>query len=225
MSGVVFPYQLQDGQRAYAAQLMANLQALAAQLNSVELPGLPETDLEQTLLQLKLLIDETAAAAGAGLAAVSYDHAAKQLQLQLNNGAQLQLDMSPFYNDYSGASGASARVIVDGARQISAEINSDAVSYQMLNAALRAQLDGKVAANTAGNAAQILFSDGKSMQQKLDDGELRGADGADGVHAALTGIYYFRIGEDGHLYVGVADDAAQPPFAIDASGHLIYTIE
>ena len=90
-------------------------------------------------------------------------------------------------------------------------------------AALLSLISSKLTANAAGNAASVRFSDGQSFQDKLDAGALKGADG---VSAALSGMYYFRYDEtDGHLYVGVADDGPAPPLSIDQSGHLIYTIE
>ena len=61
------------------------------------------------------------------------------------------------------------------------------------------------------------------MQDKLDNGELRGSDA---VNAAVSGMFYLRVDEgNGHLYIGVADRAAQPPLSINNDGHLIYTIE
>lgn len=52
-----------------------------------------------------------------------------------------------------------------------------------------------------------------------------GPSGTDGVNIATDAMYYFRYDStDGHLYVGVADDAPQPPLSIDGNGHLIYTI-
>lgn len=53
----------------------------------------------------------------------------------------------------------------------------------------------------------------------------QGEPGRDGVVITLDSLYYFRYDDtDGHLYVGVADDALQPPLHIDGNGHLIYTI-
>lgn len=53
-----------------------------------------------------------------------------------------------------------------------------------------------------------------------------GPTGADGNSFIQNGMYYFRYDSgDGHLYVGVAEGAAQPPLSIDENGHLIYEIE
>lgn len=52
-----------------------------------------------------------------------------------------------------------------------------------------------------------------------------GPAGADGVSVTLDSMYYFRYDDnDGHLYVGVADDADPPPLSIDDNGHMIYEI-
>lgn len=225
MGGVTLPYQLQDGQKAYASRLMANLQAIADKLNRVSLPGLPDADMEQALQQLKLLLDAEAAAGARTLESFAYDSAANQLQITLKNGARYTVSMAPFFNDYLGASSATADVTIDGERRIRAAIRENAISYEMLTGALQALLDSKVAAGEAGNAAAIRFQDGMSMQEKLDAGALNGKDGADGIHATLAGMYYFRIGDDGHLYAGMADGAAAPPLSIDENGHLIYTID
>lgn len=52
-----------------------------------------------------------------------------------------------------------------------------------------------------------------------------GPKGEDGVNLLLDAMYYFRYdGDDGHLYVGVADGSPQPPLSIDENGHLVYEI-
>ncbi len=140
--GVRLPYHFQDGQRAYAAHLMANFEALAGGLNSVDVEGLPSADVESALNILKNWIEQIDATA--------------------------------------------------------------------------------VEANQAGNAEQILFSDGESFQDKLDQNLLKGQDG----QCFFDRMYYFRVdAENGHLYVGVADDDSPPPLSIDENGHLIYTID
>ncbi|MCR4963285.1 MAG: hypothetical protein K6B40_05330 [Firmicutes bacterium] len=139
---VRLPYRFQDGQKAYAAHLMANFEALAGVLNSVDVEGLPSGDMESALNALKHWIE--------------------------------QID------------------------------------------------DQTVVANQAGNAGQILFSDGESFQDKLDQNVLKGQDG----QCFFDRMYYFRVdAANGHLYVGVADDAGPPPLSIDSRGHLIYTID
>ena len=223
MSRIVLPYNLQDGQKAYAARIMANFQALAGQLNQISVSGLTPGDLESVLLQMKLLLDELSAGHDRYVHDLSYDAQNKRLTLTLQDGARFDVDMRPFINEYRGTEGESVAVALDGDGNISAALQPGSVGESQLSAALLSLIGSKVTANTAGNAASIRFSDGQSFQDKLDAGALKGADG---VSAALSGMYYFRYDEtDGHLYVGVADDGPAPPLSIDQSGHLIYTIE
>ena len=53
MSKIILPYQLRDGQKAYAARIMADLNALAGGLNNITVEGLEGGDLESTLAALK----------------------------------------------------------------------------------------------------------------------------------------------------------------------------
>lgn len=223
MSHTILPYDLQDGQKAYAARVMANFQALAGALNSVSVEGLTPGDLESVLRQLKLLLDEMSAGHSRYVTDLSYDPASRRLTLLLSDGARYDVDMRPFINEYQGTEGESVGVSLDGQGRISAYLQPGSVGPGELSAALLALIDGKVSAGVAGNAAAIRFSDGQSFQDKLDAGQLKGADG---VGVELGGMYYFRYDSgDGHLYVGVAQGAAAPPLSIDARGHLIYTIE
>ncbi|MEG2213851.1 MAG: hypothetical protein RRY35_08155 [Clostridiales bacterium] len=142
---VKLPYSFTDGQRAFAARLMANFNALSGALNNVSVAGLATADIETTLNTMKKLID-----------------------------------------DLSGLTG------------------------------------GKVTANQAGNAGQILFTDGQSFQAKLNNNSLKGQDG----QCCLDRLYYFRVDPgNGHLYVGVPDGVGKPPVSIDGNGHLIYRID
>lgn len=222
MSKVVLPYTLSEGQVAYATRVMANLNALLTKINHVSVSGLAEGDMEQALQELKYLLDREAAADQKVLADFAYDGVNRKLVITQRDGARFEVSMTPFYNDYSGAASDTLALAVDGERRVSGTIRDGAVNYAMLAEALRGLIDGKVSAAEPGNAELIRFSDGKTMQQKLDQGELRGADG---VTARLDAAYYFRVGDNGHLYVGVADGAAQPPLSIDAQGHLVYTID
>ncbi len=222
MSKVILPYILREGQIAYASRVMANLNAIIAKLNNVSIPGLMSSDVEQALIELKALIDAEAKAQNKTLTALEYDSSTHMLQIELKDGALFQLSMAPFINDYSGTDSESIATFVDGTRTIIADIKDGGVSYQKLSAALQQIIDNKIIACEPGNAKAICFEDGSTMQEKLDNNEFNGKDG---VSVALDAIYYFRVGEDGHLYIGVADGAAQPPFSIDVRGHLIYTIE
>jgi hypothetical protein len=60
MSKINLPYQLRDGDKADASRLMANLEALASKMNDISLPGMPELDIEQALIQIKQMLDELA---------------------------------------------------------------------------------------------------------------------------------------------------------------------
>ena len=221
MSGITLPYNLQDGQKAYAARLMADLNTIVGKINSVSVSGLPDGDVETALQQLKLMLDEEYAADEKVVQSFAYDGTENALTLTLRNGALFQISMRPFFNDYSGVDGSSVQVTVDGDRKITAAVKEGVVTYAMLAAALKSVIDHKVTADATGNAAAIRFSDGKTMQEKLDGGDLKGADG---VSVAIAGLFTMRVGDNGHLYVGVANGAAHPALSINASGHLIYTI-
>lgn len=221
MTELTLPYTLQDGQRAYAARVMANLTAIVDKLNRVSLPGLPDCDMEEALLQLKLLLDQEYAADAKLVRDFSYDSHSNRLSITLADGALFQVDMGPFFNDYLGLNRNGLQVVVDGQRRISAAVNPHAISYDMLSQALQAAIDGAVAANSPGNAGQILFADGDSFQHKLDSGQLQGPAG---VAVAISGLFYLRVGDDGHLYAGVAEGADPPPLSINEQGRLIYTI-
>ena len=223
MSEITLPYNLQDGQKAYASRVMANFRAVAGGLNCVSVDGLTAGDLESVLRQLKLLLDSLREDRNRGVASLSYDGTSRKLVLTLADGARYEVDMSRFINNYQGVSGDSVSVTVDGQGNIAASLQPGSVGESQLAAALKDTINGKITAGTSGNAAQVKFSDGQSFQDKLDAGQLKGADG---VAAALSGMYYFRYdATNGHLYVGVASGAGQPPLSIDQSGHLIYTIE
>ena len=223
MSRIILPYNLQDGQKAYAARIMANFQALAGQLNNISVGGLTEGDLESVLLQMKLLLDEISAGRDRYVHDLSYDAENRRLTLLLHDGVRFEVDMRPFINEYQGADWESVAVSVDSEGRISAALKPGSVGESQLSAALLSLIGSKITAGVSGNAASVCFSDGQSFQDKLDAGALKGADG---VSAALSGMYYFRYDSgDGHLYVGVADGAQAPPLSIDQNGHLIYTIE
>lgn len=223
MSHITLPYNLSDGQKAYAARVMADLEALAGQLNRVSVEGLIPGDLESVLLQLKLLLDETAAAEGRGVQELRLDTDGPCLELRLRDGAVFQADLSDCYNDYQGSESPTVAVNVDGSDHIRAEVRPGSIGSRELAAGVLSLIDGKITAGAAGSAADVRFSDGQSFQDKLDAGLLKGADG---VSAVLESLYCFRYDPDsGHLFVGVADGGSRPPFSINGEGHLIYTID
>jgi hypothetical protein len=74
-----------------------------------------------------------------------------------------------------------------------------------------------------GNATKILFNDGDSMQQKLDNGSLIGS--AD-IGFTLDSFFSFHVDmESGHLWLRAEDGEAAPDFSINESGHLIYSLQ
>lgn len=101
-------------------------------------------------------------------------------------------------------------------------ISLDGATKTDLESALQkvtAMVNSCIQKNAIGNADQIVFEDGYTMQEKLDAGDLNGKDG---VTAYVDGWAAFEIDEYGHLLVTVsADDNS---FTIDENGHLIYTI-
>lgn len=222
MATLILPYTLQDGHKAYAGKLMANLQALADKLNGVNIPGLGLKDVEAVLQELKLRLDAAAVAEAKEVTDFSYDQDSGLLRLTLANGAVFTLDMRGFVSDYSGLEGHQISVSVDAERRISAELAPGAVQPAHLAAEVLALTAAKITADQSGNAAQIRFNDGETMQDKLDGGRLQGPAG---VSLAADGMYYLRYDpQDGHLYVGVAQDGEQPPLSINAQGHLLYEI-
>ena len=204
MSKVVLPYLLREGQVAYAARVMANFNALLDRINSVTLPGMAETDLEDAVQQLKLLLDKNAATLQQTLAGFFYDGQNQQLVISRKDGGKFKVNVADFCENYQGADSSTISVAVDGDSKISASIKEGAVNYGMLDSGLQDMISGKITANSSGNADQVFFSDGESFQSKLDSGQLRGADA---VVVPADNIYYFRLGSDGHLYMGVPDDA------------------
>lgn len=222
MSKVILPYTLKEGQVAYASRVMANLNALLDKLNGVTLPGMEKSDMEQALRQLKLLLDRQQDLRGRDISAFAYDSEEGCMTITLADGAVYKVDMSPFLNAYTGSGEGDITITVDGDDCISGRINDGAVTGGMLHADIRATLEGKLDADEIGNADGIVFADGESLQDKLDNGSLKGADA---VAVALDSFYCFRLGDNGHLYISVADDSEAAPFSLDENGHLIYTID
>ncbi len=76
-----------------------------------------------------------------------------------------------------------------------------------------------VKADEAGNADDIVFEDGDTLEEKFSAGTL---------NASLLnseGMFYFYIDPaDGHLYVVAADGMSADDFWIDEDGHLQYAL-
>lgn len=150
-----------------------------------------------------------------------YDSANKQLVLKTEDGQEYRINMSAFIDIYTGQDSETITTTVND-NKIKASIKGASISKKLLDSDLSHEIDDKVTSKTIGNASQILFSDGKTMQEKLDSGDLNGKDGT-GV--LISGMFYMSVNEFGHLILSVADDAEKPPLSINEDGHLIYTID
>ena len=223
MGKIDLPYCLQDGQKAYAGKVMANLEAIATKINQVNITGMGLVDVESALNRFKVLLDEEGVKTGRVVKNFAYDDDSGELRLELQNGASFVVPLGQMIPNYQGSLGQEISVAIQGDGVISAWLKDGAVSQQKLEQGLQETIAGKVDANHIGNAAEILFADGESFQDKLDHGDFRGKDG---VSVVEEGLYYLRVdSEDGHLYVGVADGGAKPPLSINEQGHLIYSID
>ena len=222
MSKVILPYILQEGQVAYAARVMANFNALLDKINQVTVPGLTQGDVEAVLIQLKQLLDTEMEKTGKVVADMYYDAANEELVLLREDGGRFAVSMSPFINEFLGSTGSSIDVGVDGSGVISANLKNDGVAYDMLAAAVREKLEAAVVSGKTGNAAEIVFTDGETMQEKMDNGDFDGKETAD---VAVGGFYYLEVREDGHLYLITSSESTVPPLSINDEGHLIYTLE
>lgn len=87
--------------------------------------------------------------------------------------------------------------------------------------ALKQLIDSRIVAYQTGNASQVKFADGDSMQTKLDNRELI----TEFANTQLNGMYKFYVdNSDGHLYLVAPADVDPPPFTIGEDGHLTYVI-
>jgi hypothetical protein len=78
-------------------------------------------------------------------------------------------------------------------------------------------INHKVEAGEPGNAIDIKFTDGDTLQDKFTNGDLNGTDG---VAVALDGCVAFDVDENGHLIVATNSGN---PYSI-VNGELIYTV-
>lgn len=85
---------------------------------------------------------------------------------------------------------------------------------------MSALVSSKIASGEIGNASEVTFADGETMQQKLDAGSFNGADAVVGF---TDGWASFNINDDGELIVTTTADVNA--FSINESGELVYTIE
>ena len=86
MSKIILPYQLRDGQKAYAARIMADLNALAGGLNNIRVEGLEGGDLETTLTALKNQVDQAVVANRLGNASQIRCEDGQSFQDKLDSG-------------------------------------------------------------------------------------------------------------------------------------------
>lgn len=112
---------------------------------------------------------------------------------------------------------ANFEAILNGINNISIDGVSK-TDLQTAISALKTLIDACVKIGLVGNAVDIVFTDGATLQEKLDSGDLNGTDG---VSAYIEGWAAFDIDEYGHLIVTTATD--ETAFSI-VDGNLIYTI-
>ena len=87
MDKIILPYQLRDGQKAYAARIMADLNALAGGLNNITVEGLEGGDLESTLAALKNRVDQAVVANQPGNASQIRCQDGQSFQDKVDSGA------------------------------------------------------------------------------------------------------------------------------------------
>lgn len=121
---------------------------------------------------------------------------------------------------YAGKVMADFYAIMENLNNIRVEGLAAADLQTVLNA-LRILIDNCVVQDETGNAGQIVFADGKTMQEKVDSGDFKGADG---VAAYADGWVVFEVDDNGHLLVTSNNDIASA-FSFDEQGHLIYTVD
>lgn len=151
----------------------------------------------------------------------SLDAETMELVLRLADGTEQRISIASFMNVYLGGNTATVQVQIQE-NQITASVKGNSIGLNLLTPQLQENINKKINASESGNANQVLFTDGQSMQEKLDSGALNGKDG---VVVESKGLFYMRVDEFGHLKVGVADGSEQPPFYKREDGHLIYLLE
>lgn len=151
----------------------------------------------------------------------TYDPATKELMLALESGQIIHIPLTDLIDDYTGIDTSTTSVLINGNNEVSVQIKGNSISINLLDAALQDTINGKVTANQTNNASQIKFADSQTMQQKLDSGALNGKDG---VAVSVSGFYSMEVNAAGHLILTVNDETEPPQLAIDANGHLVYTV-
>jgi hypothetical protein len=126
------------------------------------------------------------------------------------------------YNLQEGQVAYAAKVMADFNAILTAlnNLSAEGFSTQDISgmiADLADAINHKVEAGEPGNATDIKFTDGDTLQTKLDSGDLNGTDG---VAAILDGCAAFDVDENGHLIVATNSGN---PYSI-VNGELIYTV-
>lgn len=102
-------------------------------------------------------------------------------------------------------------------------INGELVgSLEDFLTSLSEMVDAAVEANKIGNANEIRFTDGMTMQEKLDSGDLNGISGNVSVQDRMC--YFYVDQKTGHLHLVARNDVDATAYTINDDGHLIYTI-
>lgn len=110
---------------------------------------------------------------------------------------------------------ANFRALLGGVNQI----NVNGLGEGDVTTMLQLLYQAMVKADQQGNAEDIVFADGDTLEQKFAAGTLNAS--------LLTGegMFYFYIDpRDGHLYAITSEAMGEDDFAIDEDGHLIYTL-
>lgn len=150
-----------------------------------------------------------------------YDALAGDLVLAVDNGSEIRVPLTGLIDDYTGGETNTAWVTVNDKNRIFAHIRGGSISLSLLDPALQGAIHGKVNANEPNNASLIKFSDGQSMQEKLNSGAFRGKDG---ISAPVSGFYSLYTTPAGDLVLAANEELEACPFRLDGEGNLIYTV-
>lgn len=102
-------------------------------------------------------------------------------------------------------------------------INGEIVgSLEDFLSSLSMAIDEAVQSGRIGNANEIRFDDGTTMQEKLDSGDLNGVSGPVSVQDRMC--YFYVDSDTGHLHLVAREDVDSDAYSINEDGHLIYTI-
>ena len=125
------------------------------------------------------------------------------------------------YNLREGQVAYAAKVMANFRALLGAlnQIVVDGLGEGDINTILELLKQAMVTAGEPGNAGEIVFADGETIEQKFAAGTLNAE--------LLTGegMFYFYIDSaDGHLKVVASEAMDEDDFSIDEDGHLLYTL-